>query len=74
MKCRCWGLATQKTFTGNEKMTKKDPSVSIAVIDKKMQEEFPRLLVSSTLMTKIKNNPRVLREYRESEPKLIHDK
>lgn len=68
-----------------EDVTKKDPptprilrfreenSVAIAIIDREMQERFPRLLVSSTLLTQA-NSKKALREFRDSEPKLVHDK
>jgi len=49
-------------------------NAAIAVIDKKMQKKFPRLVVLSTQILPIKNSKNHLEQIKDSEPKLLHDK
>ena len=55
---------------------KKEMPTRVVVVDEETQKKFPRLLVSSTLTTQVLtgDNPGAIKNYRASEPKLIHDK
>jgi hypothetical protein len=49
-------------------------NAAIAVIDKKMQKKFPRLVVLSTQILPIRNPKNHLEQIKDSEPKLLYDK
>jgi hypothetical protein len=49
-------------------------NTAIAVIDKKIQEKFPRLVVLSTQILPIRNPKNHLEQIKDSEPKLLYDK